>query len=379
VIFLRLIIPQQVLSEALQYTVSTKTDSIIPHLSGIKLHLDSQRLTMTSCSTGCILQYEIPLGCGEISGQDGEDIVVPSRYFAELVRRLPPGPVELEVSPNRCIHVKSDNSYFSLQGTDSKEFPKIAEISHDQKIIVDNRHLRALIRRVSFAASTSESRPVLTGMSLHYAGKQVRMAATDGIRLSLHTMDVRETAPGSEIEAIIPAKHLNDFAKTLKDEHGETEIAFGENVVTFRSGPVLMQSSLIAGTYPSLDNIAPNKVTAEWTVQSASLLRAVERACLLAGESRVVTMRSNLDGVVEIASTMEEIGEVREEIVLDGWRGEPMTASFNGQYMRELLHAVDSEAVQFQFSGKWSPIIVQPVGQTASFYLLSPVRTRQYS
>jgi DNA polymerase-3 subunit beta len=314
-----------------------------------------------------------------MSGHDGGDIVVPSRYFAELIRRLPSSHVELELSPNQRISVKSDTSHFSLQGTDSKEYPEISEISHDQKILLANQHLRALIRRVSFAASTSESRPVLTGMSLHYNGKQVRMAATDGIRLSLQTMDVREIAPESEIEAIIPAKHLNDFAKMLKDERGETEIAFGDNVVTFRSGQALMQSSLIAGTYPPLDNIAPSTFTTEWTVQSARLLRAVERACLLAGESRIVTMRSKLDGVVEITSTMEEIGEVREEIVLNGWRGEPMTARFNGQYMRELLHAVDCEAVQFQFSGKWRPIVVQPVGQTASFYLLSPVRTRRYS
>jgi DNA polymerase-3 subunit beta len=194
VIFLRLFISQQVLSDALQYTATAKTNSIIPQHSGVKLHAGPQGLTLTSSNSGFVLQYEITFCREEVKVQGHGDIVVPSRYFAELVRHLPPGRIELEITPNRKISVKSDHSFFTLQGTDSKEFPRFADIGRGDKITVENHLLRSLIRRTSFAAATSESRPVLTGISLRRVGKQVRLAATDSIRLSLHVLDDSELA-----------------------------------------------------------------------------------------------------------------------------------------------------------------------------------------
>jgi len=49
--------------------------------------------------------------------------------------------------------------------------------------------------------------------------------------------------------------------------------------------------------------------------------------------------------------------------------------SFNSKYMLDVLKVVESEQLHIGFTGAMSPIIIKPVDDSQSLYLILPYRT----
>src|SRR6266536_5906007 len=69
---------------------------------------------------------------------------------------------------------------------------------------VDRGTLLETVARVSRSASRDESRPVLTGVLVHFEPGKLVMAATDSYRLSVKETSLEGSVP--ELEAIVPAR-----------------------------------------------------------------------------------------------------------------------------------------------------------------------------
>jgi DNA polymerase-3 subunit beta len=67
------------------------------------------------------------------------------------------------------------------------------------------------IERVAKSASRDESRPVLTGILVRFAGGTLVMAATDSYRMSVKETSLEGAGP--DFEAIIPARALQELTR----------------------------------------------------------------------------------------------------------------------------------------------------------------------
>ena len=137
---------------------------------------------------------------------------------------------------------------------------------------------------------------------------------------------------------------------------------------------LMMQSSLIEGTYPSVDRLTSEAYSTVITVDSGRLLGALERVTLLAGESSLVRMRISSCTTLELLSQTAEIGDVIEEMSLDKLVGDRIDICFNGTYMKDILKAAGPVIVQLSFTGPWKPITIQPQGSIEALYILTPIR-----
>ena len=95
----------------------------------------------------------------------------------------------------------------------AEDFPRLPPVDGELHAIAAPE-LLATIDKVSRAASRDESRPVLTGISVNLAGDKLVMAATDSYRLAVK--DTALAAGGAELEAIIPARALQELAGSLR-------------------------------------------------------------------------------------------------------------------------------------------------------------------
>jgi len=66
---------------------------------------------------------------------------------------------------------------------------------------------------------------------------------------------------------------------------------------------------------------------------------------------------------------------VREELDVIDFKGEPLKISFNSKYMLDVLKVVESEQLKIAFTGIMSPIILKPVDDSQSLYVILPYRT----
>ena len=81
--------------------------------------------------------------------------------------------------------IRSGKSEFDLIGLDAEEYPHLPQIEEENVFKIPTDLLKAMIRQTSFAVSTSETRPILTGVNWKVENNELYCIATDSHRLSI--------------------------------------------------------------------------------------------------------------------------------------------------------------------------------------------------
>ena len=76
--------------------------------------------------------------------------------------------------------------------------------------------LKEAINEVVFAAAPDDTRPVLAGVLLKMGGGSLTLAAADGFRLAVRTVELPEAGP--DLQMIVPAKTLSEVEIFSKNE-----------------------------------------------------------------------------------------------------------------------------------------------------------------
>ncbi|SOC08070.1 DNA polymerase-3 subunit beta [Ureibacillus xyleni] len=357
--------------------VSSKTT--IPILTGIKIDVTNDGITLTGSDADITIQTFIPLeedGDQLINITETGSIVLQARMFNEIVRKLPTNDVEIEVSNGSQTHIRSGKSEFHLIGSDASEYPLLPEVSTDQQFTMPADLLKSVIRETVFAVATSESRPVLTGVNWQIHGDELVCVATDSHRLARRKTTL-DQLPTNVNSVVIPGKSLNELNKILGESNNPVEIVITNQQVLFKTENVLFFSRLLEGNYPETSRLIPEEFKTNITINGKSLLQAIDRASLLAREDRNNVVRfETLEGQsVEISSNSPEIGKVEEQIQVEALEGESLKISFSAKYMMEALKAIDGQDVIIQFTGAMRPFILRSVHDDAILQLILPVRT----
>ncbi|MFC7687410.1 DNA polymerase III subunit beta [Ureibacillus sp. GCM10028918] len=357
--------------------VSSKTT--IPILTGIKIDVTNEGMTLTGSDADITIQTFIPVeenGDQLINISETGSIVLQARMFNEIVRKLPTNDVEIEVANGLQTHIRSGKSGFHLIGSDASEYPLLPEVSTDQQFTMPADLLKSVIRETVFAVATSESRPVLTGVNWQISDNELNCIATDSHRLARRKVTL-EQLPTDVNSVVIPGKSLNELNKILGESTNPVQIVITSQQVLFKADNVLFFSRLLEGNYPETSRLIPEEYKTNITINGKSLLQAIDRASLLAREDRnnVVRFETFDDNIVEISSNSPEIGKVEEQIQVETLEGENLKISFSAKYMMEALKAIDGQDVVIQFTGAMRPFILRSVHDDAILQLILPVRT----
>lgn len=357
--------------------VSSKTT--IPILTGIKLEVTEEGLKLTGSDSDITIQTFIKAvenGDQVIRVIEEGSIVVQARMFNEIVRKLPTSDVEIEVNENYHTHIRSGKSKFHLIGLEASDYPLLPEMQDDRQFVVPADSLKSIVRETVFAVSTSENRPVLTGVYWQIRNGELTCVATDSHRLARRKMVLENPIEG-EYNVVIPGKSLNELSKIIGDSTQPVYIAITNQQVLFKTEDVLLYSRLLEGNYPDTSRLIPTEFKTSITLNGKALFQAIDRASLLAREERNNIVRfSSLEGSnVEISSSSPEIGEVEEELQSTSIEGEDLKISFSAKYMMDALKALDGQDVMIQFTGGMRPFILHSVHDDTVLQLIVPVRT----
>ncbi len=358
--------------------VSTRTT--IPILTGIKLKADAEGLTLTASDSDISIEVHIPLEEADEWGvtvhQTGS-IVLPARIFSEIVRKLPGNEVHLLVDERLTTLIQSGQAEFTINGMNANEFPQLLQLEEEKVFSIPSDLLKTMIRQTVFAVSTSEMRPILTGVMWSLENGQLKFVSTDSHRLASRVAVVECSQDLRFHNVVVPGKSCNELVKILDDDQTPVDIVVGENQILVRSNHILFYSRLLEGTYPDTSRIIPQGSKTEMVVNTKEFLHSIERASLLSreGKSNVVRLATLTDGNVEISSNAPEIGKVMEIVYPVSLNGEELKISFNAKYMIDALRSVDSSEIRASFTGAMSPFIIRPTDNDWILHLILPVRT----
>lgn len=368
------------LNEAIQHvSKAVASRTTIPILSGIKLDAGYNGVTLTASDTDISIQSYIPLETQDktiVTVEKGGSVVLPAKFFVEIVKKLPNEEVHLEVGERFQTVIRSGATEIQLVGLDPEEFPILPTIQEDQVVTIPGDLLRDMIRQTVFAVTTNESTPILTGVLWSLSDGLFKFVATDRHRLASRTASVNaQDVRFSNI--VISGKTLNELAKIVPDQNVNVDIVVADNQVLFKLGNVLFYSRMLDGTYPDTSKIIPQTFKTELILNTKQLSEAIDRAYLLSREEKtnIVRLTTTETGGIEISSSSSELGKVTEQLNVTELNGDPLRIAFNSKYMLDVLKVLDSEELFIGFTGAMSPIIIKPRDHENSLFLILPYRT----
>jgi len=346
-----------------QKAVSAKTT--FPILEGILIEAGDQfKLTGNDLELGieCFVNADI---------REQGSIVLNSRMFGEIIKKLPDSEVLIEVKENNNVIIECDNSHFELKGMPSEGYPSLPQIESEQTFTISQKELREMIRQTLFAVSVDENRPIFTGSLIECIDKELTIVSIDGFRMAIRKTVHENDA--SNFSVVVPGKALNEIVKILQTIDDNVTICSSQNQILFDIGNCRIVSRLLEGEYLNYRSIIPKEYETSVRANTKEMLSSIERASLITLDEKKYPVKFNISDDKIIISSNTEIGAVREEVRVDV-NGENMTVGFNPRYFIEALRVIEDDEINMFFTTSIGPCTIRPLEGERFVYMILPVK-----
>ena len=240
---------------------------------------------------------------------------------------------------------------------------------------MNTKILKNIVNQTSFAASTQESRPVLTGINFKINGNNLECTATDSYRLSRKIVEIDNNID-NDVNIIIPTKNLVELTKLFDDENEELEVHIFSNKIIFKFSTIIMMSRLINYDYPDTSKLIPSEFNINLIVNCHDFYSLLDRVSLLSSEEEknTIKLESNGNNVI-VSSNIPEIGNVEEKINVENDSNNDIKIAFSSKYMMDAIKSLDCETIKLSFNGEFKPIIIKNTDDDTLTQLILPIKT----
>ena len=362
--------------EELLYGVSSvvkavSTKNTLPILGGIlitaKDNIVTLRATDLEMAIECTVSADVP---------EGGAVVVPGRYFIELVRHLPDTMIGLESADGQTLAIYYEQSQINVRCFDVNEFPALPQVDGEIKRQIPAPLFRKIVKQSTIAAASDEIRPIFTGVLMEIGAEKLTAVTTD-----THRMAVCEITCSGEGEGrvIIPCRNITEMARLATNDDEPVFITVDRNQVYFNTGNITFFSRVISGQFPDYKQVipAPSMFSTQAVIKRGKLLEALERASLLSRDQ--ARTRGNvikvqiLNEVLFISADSPDVGKIREEMPIS-LEGKELESSYNVRYLIEALKVIDEDNIILRLTGATTPGVIVPEKETSYLYLILPLR-----
>lgn len=335
----------------------------LPVLSGVRLDLVGDELTVT----GTDLELSIQ-AVETVAGESDGSCVLPGRLAGDIVRSLDAGAVGFELVGDEA-RITAGRSSFTVRSLAVDDFPRIGAPAANAVKLASSA-LGEALRQVVRAASSDESRPIITGVLMAAEGGGVRLVATDSYRLAVRDL---ADAPvlGEDQRVLVPSRALAELARVLSGTD-EVTLRLGEREAAFEAGRVRLTTRLIEGEFPNYRQLIPKNHPNRLVVRRDALLDAVRRVKLLARDATPIRLTMTTDRL-DLSATTQDIGQATESLDAN-YDGKELTVAFNPDYLSAGADAVVGDDLVIETLDAMKPALVRNATDDGFVYLLMPVR-----
>ena len=368
-------IEKNIILEALNNVTRALSQKItIPVLNGIKFELKKDGLYLTASDSELTIKNFIPEK--NIKKIDGEGIVIiQSKYILDIIRKMPSDVIDFEVLENLKIKISTETNEYNLNCYSTNDYPNIVLEKNKEYISLKGNVLKLLINQTSYAMSTQEVRPLLTGTNLKVTGDILECITTDSYRLAKRVINLDEPC-NININVVIPGRSIIELEKIIVDNDDIVEIHVFTNKILFIYGNIMIQSNILSGAYPETSHFIPNEFAYMININLNEFYDAIDRAALLAQnkEKNIVKMKIQ-DKEMIISSNASEIGQTEEKIHIDSNKKDKIEISFSSKYMLDALKVIREDNILLLINSDDKPIVIKQIKDEGLTELILPIKT----
>ena len=370
-------VERDALADAVAWTAkSLPSRPSVPVLAGVMLRVTDGRLHVSGFDYEVSSQVSV-----EVQADADGAALVSGRLLAEITKALPAKPVDI-AAVGAHLELVCGSARFTLPTMPVEDYPTLPEMPSSAGT-VDAAAFAAAVAQVAIAAGRDETLPMMTGVRIELNGSSMAMLATDRYRLAMRELQWSPDDPDISLNALVPAKTLNDTAKTMGPLGGDVTLALaqgnaGEGMIGFAGGTRRTTSRLLDGAnYPPVRSLFPASHNAEARVSVAAVVEVVRRVALVAERTTPVLLSFNEDGLVIEAGGTEEARA--SEAMEATFTGEPLTIGFNPQYLIDGMQNLGAQTAVMSFVDAFKPAVISPAAEDGEIvpgyrYLIMPIR-----
>ena len=302
-------------------------------------------------------------------------LIVDARIFADIVRKLPDGPVEIETDSKNELKINCLNTKFNILYLSSEGYPEIKKIEDGDSFKIYSKDLKSVIKNTIFAISNNESRPILTGSKFEITNSNLKVISIDGYRLALRNQVIPETNYDN-LSFVVPGRALNEMLKILKDDATIVEITIRENSVMFTFDTFVVTSRLLEGEFMDYNKFIPTKASIVINTDVKKFTSMVERASIIINyDDPKIPIILNIDENVLNVECISKKGNFDENMEIEH-HGDNLKIGIASKLLLDTLKSIDAENAVFEFNSPQSPCVIKPVEGNSFVYMVLPIRLK---
>ena len=361
---------QERLAKALSVVsrVAASTKAGLPILSNVLLRAEDKQLTLTATN----LELATVEYVNAKIIKNGT-ITVPARLLADFISNLPKETIKLSVDGEK-LTVAAGKYKSTINGILADDFPELPTIDEKSAVAfkIPADIFKEAINQVIIASSNDTTRPALTGVFFNTFEGALYIAATDGYRLADRKFvdDVK-----SEIKAIVPTPALREVLGSITDSVEDVEVMIIDTQIQFRIGEVEVTSKLIDASFPDYRQLIPKDTKAKAELDKAELVRMTKVAALFARESggSVVCEAKKAENSFGVSAVASEVGE--NSATMEAKVSDDGKVTLNSRYLLDALNVMAENEVEFNFSGKISPVVIRNIKNDNYTHIIMPLKS----
>ena len=339
-------------------------------LAAIHLHATEQQLVLTGNDLELGIRTQIPA----IVEEEGS-LLVDSRLFSEIVRRMPDGIITFYTDDSRKITINGGDTSCQLAGMSADEYPDLPDIEQQQGAVIPQNLLKNMIEQTIYAVSIDETKPIFTGELIEMDGESLNIVALDNYRMALRT----EPLPNQEpVKFVVPAKALREIQHLLENDDDNQLpciIRLDQHHAIFEIKNYLVYTRLLAGEFINYRRSIPTTYKTEVCLNCRELIDSLERCGLLISEKNKTPVKFLIEADRIKISCENVIGCVDDQIAGD-ISGEKMMIGFNNRYLLDAVRAIQGDRVRMLLTAGDRAVKLMEAEGESSIAIVMPVQVR---
>jgi DNA polymerase-3 subunit beta len=306
---------------------------------------------------------------------------VPAKLFSDVVRELPPGPVE----------ISTDASWLTVKAGEKKSYsmklPLVEELAwrdapSTQSTLATKlpaERVRYMIEQVQFCVAHESPRNYGAVAYLHKTDDHtLRLVGTDGFRLSY--CDITAESLGDFLPAgiCLTKRAITELQRMSCEGFEFIELSLSSDGTTLIAEvpDYKLFIRLSSVKYPNYAGVLPRAQTSHIDVSRTQIQSMAKRVLLAADKTKALQLNISQSSLT--LSSKSAVGsEGREDFPLQGYSGKDCRLAINGKFLSDVFSTTTSDMLHLQFENEDDPIVIVPSVEPSSCrsrHVLVPIK-----
>ena len=119
-------------------------------------------------------------------------IALDAKIFQEIVRKLPDNDVTIVTDNSFKTVITCEKAKFTIIGKSGEDFSYLPMVEKEESIVISQFALKEMVRQTRFSISDNDNNKLMTGELFEITGDELKVVSSDGHRISIRKMQLRE-------------------------------------------------------------------------------------------------------------------------------------------------------------------------------------------